>query len=150
MTEGYDDLWSVPCDARVITTNGDINAKGELVMGRGCALQAKQRYPWLPKILAHEVIQYGNQPYVIALDNTWTQLDVPIITMPVKHHWHERADLDLIVTSAKRIVTWVDTLEYRKVVMPRPGCGNGRLTWDVVKPLLAELLDDRFHVVTHA
>ena len=34
-----------------------------------------------------------------------------------------------------------------KVYMARPGCGNGQLKWEDVKPLIAPILDDRFIVV---
>ena len=33
------------------------------------------------------------------------------------------------------------------VVLPRPGCGNGGLRWQDVRPLLGLSLDDRFIVV---
>lgn len=32
--------------------------------------------------------------------------------------------------------------ERTKVVLPRPGCGNGRLVWADVKPVLAGLPDE--------
>ncbi len=34
-----------------------------------------------------------------------------------------------------------------KVYLVRPGCGNGQLKWEDVKPLIAPILDDRFIVV---
>ncbi len=34
------------------TTNAVINSKGELVMGRGAALEMKQKYPGIEKALA--------------------------------------------------------------------------------------------------
>ena len=42
MREIFGNLWEAECDLRVITTNPMINAKGQAVMGRGCALEAKQ------------------------------------------------------------------------------------------------------------
>jgi hypothetical protein len=32
--------------------------------------------------------------------------------------------------------------------MPRPGCGNGKLDWRVVRLILRPYLDDRFTVVS--
>jgi hypothetical protein len=34
------------------------------------------------------------------------------------------------------------------VLVPRPGCGNGQLDWEDVKPILLDHFDDRFIVVT--
>ncbi len=45
MIEEFGDIWEIPGDARVITTNGVVRKDGACVMGRGVALQAKMRYP---------------------------------------------------------------------------------------------------------
>ena len=39
-------------------------------------------------------------------------------------------------------------LKWQVVVLPRPGCGNGRLDWFLVERTIAPWLDDRFVVVT--
>jgi O-acetyl-ADP-ribose deacetylase (regulator of RNase III) len=70
-----------------------------------------------------------------------------LVVFPVKHEWMELADLALIQQSAYELIALADRLEWRRVVLPRPGCGNGGLTWDQVQPLLWDL-DDRFVVVT--
>ncbi|KKK48761.1 hypothetical protein LCGC14_3141900, partial [marine sediment metagenome] len=44
----------------VITTNGTVKANGEAVMGRGVALQAKRKFPALPKLLGKQIQQVGN------------------------------------------------------------------------------------------
>lgn len=33
------------------------------------------------------------------------------------------------------------------VLLPRPGCGNGKLQWDFVKREIEDLLDDRVTIV---
>lgn len=145
MKETRADLWEVEADLRVITTNGTVRADGCLVMGRGCAWEAKERYPGLDKSLGGSVHAEGN----IALWNPRTNL----ITFPVKHNWWEKADIALIEESARDLVGITDLLEEiwgrpLKVVVPRPGCGNGGLEWEDVKPVIEPLLDDRFTVVT--
>lgn len=71
-----------------------------------------------------------------------------LASFPVKHHWHERADPELIRRSAEQFVALADKFGYERVVMPRLGSGNGGLPWREVRPLLEEVLDKRFTVVT--
>lgn len=71
-----------------------------------------------------------------------------IASFPVKHHWREPADLALIRRSAYQLVALADKFGYSRVVLPRTGAGNGRLVWRDVRPTLAEVLDNRFSVVS--
>jgi hypothetical protein len=71
----------------------------------------------------------------------------PLIAFPVKHVWSDPADPDLIVASAHSLVCLADQRGWQRVLIPRPGCGNGRLNWADVRALLADILDDRFVVV---
>jgi len=70
-----------------------------------------------------------------------------IYSFPVKHKWFYKADLKLIKRSCKELVKLVDRDEYKKVVLPRVGCGNGKLEWIDVKPILKKYFDDRFYVI---
>lgn len=60
--------------------------------------------------------------------------------------WHMRADLGLIEESARKLVAYTDYYEWKKVVVPAPGCGNGDLKWSEVKPILEKYFDDRFSI----
>ena len=51
-------------DIVCVTTNGIIKSNGELVMGAGCALEFKNRFPKIPKILGDKIKKSGNLPYV--------------------------------------------------------------------------------------
>lgn len=140
MIEVVGDLWTYPADVRVVTTNGTIKTNGECVMGRGCAKEAKNRWPDIAKVLGEEVRARGNHVNLLRAD--------PIIfSFPVKHEWYEQADPDLITKSAMELSLAIG-LQQKVVVMPRPGCGNGRLRWEDVKPILEPILDNRFHVIT--
>lgn len=136
MIEVTGNLWDYPADVRIITTNGSINSKGECVMGRGCAKEAKERFPSLAKDLGSRIKAEGNHPYAF---------DSGIITFPVKHKWFEWADLLLIRTSVLQLKRMLDPT--KTYVMPRPGCGNGKRTWNEVRPLLADL-PDNVHVIS--
>lgn len=123
-----------------ITTNGMVNSRGQAVMGRGIALQAAQRWPELPRALGHIIIQEGNHVHWLS--------KYRVFTFPVKHHWKQKADLELIQRSCTELVQLCnDICPGVQIFMVRPGCGNGQLSWEEVQPHIAPLLDDRFTVV---
>jgi hypothetical protein len=156
MKEVKGNLWDYPADAIVITTNGTIKKDGSLVMGRGCAFEAKNRYNGIEFDLGESVKKYGNHVHVwgwLGRDGS-DKDDHFLISFPVKYNWWEKADLDLIEKSANELVEYADRVKKegltpKSFVMPRPGCGNGRLNWKEVKPILEKYLDDRFHVITY-
>lgn len=136
MKEITGNLWDYQVDGNiVITTNGAVNSRGECVMGRGTAAQAKVRYPHLPKLLGTKIITSGNHVY---------SLTYGLYSFPVKHHWSDFADPELISRSAIELLNLVN--DSQLIFLPRPGCGNGGLKWENVKPLL-RCLDDRFTIV---
>lgn len=147
MREARGQLWTyTPSDAICITTNGWLRKDGQAVMGRGCAAEAKQRYPHLPGVLGNMIREFGN--HVNYLD--FTDDHKPIFAFPVKHRWWEKADLELIRQSAHELVKITDAMNLMHVLLPRPGCGNGQLNWPDVREVIAPILDDRIIVITYA
>ena len=125
----------------VISTNGTITKSGKLVMGRGVALQAKERIKYIDSTLAYYIKQFGNKPVLL--------MGEKIITFPVKHNWFEKADLKLIEISAKSLIKSLNSMTFTqedKIYLPRVGCMNGGLDWKDVKPILEKYLDERFVV----
>lgn len=161
MREGYGNLWDLvqPTEAIVITTNGTIAFNGRGVMGRGIALEAKRRIKGIERILGDHLATHGNHAWYLARgSDKYPGPQFGIIFMPVKHEWWQNADPDLIVQSAHELVKLADAeqrifepaahIEWENIWMPRPGCGNGHLDWDDVRPLIEPILDDRFIAVT--
>lgn len=143
MIEVIGDLWEYePADVRVITTNGFVKNNGEAVMGRGCAREAKQKFPDISLELGVSIKKKGNIPFYFR--------KYGIMTLPVKHVWYEKADLDLICESCSLMVNGLvnNHSEWKNVLIPRPGCGNGQLDWTQVKIAIEPLLDDRFRIIT--
>ncbi len=128
----------------VITTNGALNSRGECVMGRGTAAQAKNRYPGLARRIGKMIESYGNHVHLFQMD---TEEGEMLVTFPVKHHWDESADAVLIGRSVVELKNLVQRTHANKIFLPRPGCGNGGLSWNTVGPFLRDMLDDRFTVV---
>jgi hypothetical protein len=124
-----------------ITTNGDINRHGECVMGRGIALTVKTYYPEAAHQLGQLIKAEGNIVHQFFTTPKGTRL----LAFPVKHHWMEEANIDLIARSAHQLMDFLQPGE--TALLPRPGCGNGRLKWVNVEPILKAILDDRVSVV---
>jgi len=126
-----------------ITTNGFVKKDGTAVMGAGTAAQAVKIFQDeninLPDLLGKALMDKGN---VI------TRLTTQLYTFPVKEAWYEKASLRLIKKSVSRLneIIEEDNDKTKIYVLPRPGCGNGGLKWERVKPLL-ESLPDRVWVI---
>ena len=145
MLEKAGDFWTELGDAHVITTNGNVK-DGRCVMGRGVALQARNRFPGLDRFLGSCIRESGNRVHSLG---DWTRADgaaYSLFSFPVKRNFWEQASLELIRHSVRELVIEVPPA-YQKVVMVRPGCGNGRLKWDVVKEELKMILNDRFVIM---
>lgn len=144
MKEVTGNLWDYPADVICVTTNGFIKKDGTCVMGRGCAYEASQKDKTFPALLGHHIKMNGNVVGMIGVIN-----GKPVLSFPVKHKWFEKADLALIEQSAKQLRQWADYQDLpTTIVIPRPGCGNGKLAWEDVKAVLAPILDDRFHIIS--
>lgn len=146
MREAFGDIWSlavsIPYSVVIITTNGTVKKNKALVMGKGIAKEALDRYPKLDVTLGHHVRQRGNTPMLAQQrDGLW------LATMPTKYDWRTAADIELIIDSAKELQEilplWAPE---RTFLMPRPGCGNGDLDWAVVKSFIEPILCDQFVV----
>lgn len=162
MKEAYGNIWELSGNAGlrdsiyngiVITTNGFVKKNGALVMGRGIALQARTYFPDIDVMFGRVVKTEGNHVHWIRYKGV-----IDFFTFPVKPEygahgepgWRVQAEPELIERSAHEIVALVNSLPLRyNILMPRPGCGNGGLKWDLVKPIIEPILDDRFTVVTY-
>ena len=149
MREASGDLWRIPADARCITTNGVVKSNGSrpstLVMGAGVAAQAATKYPTLPQIWGAKVLASGNAVYHAAFETN------NLVSFPTKHDYREKSSLPLIQLSCEQLMSLIDQMGWRDVVLPRPGCGLGGLHWESqVKPAIETRLDNRVIVITHA
>ena len=142
MKEVYGDLWTYqvppPCTKVIcITTNGDTNKHGLAVMGRGVAKQAADFYPGLRKVYG-EMLKTGPLRCRVIAETGW----IPLIAFPVKYHWFKKASLELISKSIRELEDEARLHKNYVFLLPRPGCGNGGLKWEQVKPLLKDLPDN--------
>lgn len=160
------DMFLAQADAICLTTNPVAKANGAIVMGRGNALYARRCWYGIDKLLGSKLKKYDGKPRVLCLtkadaevpylplprENGKLLVPVPwhVVSFPVKYHWREKSDLELIKKSCKQLLRLADKKKWETILLPRPGCGNGQLHWKKqVLPLLKEYFgsDDRIVVV---
>jgi hypothetical protein len=141
-----EDIWEKHKQGKyiIIPTNGDWNRFGEAVMGRGLALQAKTNFPLLPKMLGNLLKKHGNIGFEFPMWN--------LFTFPVKIHWSEQANLELIEQSTKDLEEFELCIKSKinfplPIYLPKVGCGNGKLDWADVKPILEKYLNPEKFII---
>jgi len=140
MIEECGDFWTIPADLRCITTNGALRRSGNAVMGKGIALEARKRYHDIEAILGSFINKYGNHVFLLGYN---------LISFPTKHHWKQDSDIQLIRRSARELVCLLKDNSARRVLLTRPGCGNGNLKWSDVKVAIQDILIDNKFIVAH-
>ena len=151
MIQRKGNIWLSGADAICVTTNGNVKANGEAVMGRGIALEAANFYPPLPRYLGECIKKHDNHVFFFPLTNENIPNEPVIITFPTKNHWMDDADRVLILRSALQLVKLSHDHSSKRIAIPRPGCGNGKLDWegDVELPLDLIFLEDKFEIWHH-
>ena len=162
------DLFAQKADAICITTNGFVKSNGECVMGKGCAQKATQLWPSIAARLGGLLKEHGNRVMVVGKTDCYAIVSFPV--KPVKETfdgdnavrhmasrfqkgdavpgWACKARTSIIQESARQLVEIADKRGWTNVVIPRPGCGAGELSWSEVEPMLQAILDDRFSSIT--
>lgn len=134
------DLWDQLPEAVVaITTCGQISKKGECIMLRGCARQARERFPGLALKLGELIREGGNHVH---------DLGNGVVSFPVEEGAFDVPDLRIIERSCRELVALTESRGWQQIVVPRPGCGGGGLQWETVRPILEPYFDDRFSVIS--
>jgi O-acetyl-ADP-ribose deacetylase (regulator of RNase III) len=106
-------------------------------MGKGIALQFKQAFP--ENFRAYERACKSNavQPGRMFIFPTGTMLNPRyIINFPTKRHWRGDSRLEDIESGLKALIEEIRSLNIRSIAVPPLGCGNGKLDWDVVRPMM--------------
>lgn len=131
-------MWSVFHDTGMfmITTNPKEKNDGSIVMGRGIALEAKQRFPTIPHDFGRKLrnADFRNIGMIGEYDGT------PIWWFMVKDHWARPARLDIIADSSDMLNRFIR--RDIRVDLNFPGIGNGKLNREDVLPLLEDLPDN--------
>lgn len=109
---------------------------GKAIMGRGVAAQYAERYPGVPHLLGGLIKASPRTPHLAWMQN--------IVGIPVKRHWLDNADLELIQTGLHALTQY----DCKAVYLPLLGAGYGGLDPLASLTLMASILkDSRFCLV---
>ena len=141
MVEIRGDLWARHAAGEIvaITTGGAVDRNGACLMPRGCAAQAKKKFPGIEIVLGGLISRYGNHVYDIVNR---------IVSFPVENSPYENPDTRIIERSCHELFDLSERSGWNRVVVPRPGCGGGGLIWDDVRRILDRHFDDRFQIIS--
>lgn len=131
------DLFQSGAEALVNT----VNCVG--VMGKGLALQFKNRYPENYALYRKACSQGRVQPgklYVVSVYEDFNKKI--IINFPTKYHWRNPSEYIYITSGLADLRYVINDLRIRSIAIPPLGCGLGGLRWDVVKNLITDALKD--------
>jgi len=130
MQEKVCDIWLEPGEFRCLPTSGALTSSGEAVLDARVAREAAQRYQGLAADLGRLIAARGNHVHLIRPG---------LVSFPVRQYEWAKPTTEIIERSARELAALVGTA---KTLLPRPGCEEGQLTWEMVAPVLSFLPDN--------
>lgn len=130
-------LLSAPVEALVNT----VNTVG--VMGKGIALQFKERFPQnfqaYKKACSNGEMQIGT---MFMFTEATTDGEKIIINFPTKKEWYRKSQYNFIEEGLKDLAKVLKEKQIKSIAIPPLGCGNGGLNWNIVKQMIEKYLAD--------
>lgn len=117
-----------------------VNTKG--VMGKGLALQFKQKYPYNFKAYAENCKKGLLKPGVLNVNLEFDEHGQrDIINFPTKTDWRKPSEYSYIEKGLQSLVEYINKYHIRSIAMPMLGCGCGGLDRSKVKEMIYKYLD---------
>ena len=110
------------------------------VMGKGIALAFKKAYPDNYKEYKQAVDDGKLQIGSLLVTETDKLQPKYIINFPTKKHWRHPSKLSYIREGMESLAKIIKSKDIKSVAIPPLGCGNGKLNWDEVKPIMEHYL----------
>ena len=130
-------IFDVEAEALVNT----VNLEG--VMGKGIALQFKQRFPGnFTKYKAackDHSISIGKS---LVVKEVWKNNPIWIINFPTKTTWRKNSEYEYIDKGLDDLIEIISNYGIRSIAIPPLGAGNGKLDWKVVKGMIENKLSN--------
>lgn len=125
------------------------------VMGKGVALAIKLAYPEVHSHyrrlfkMGHLRIGHITVAFVDEMRSGPIKL---VVNFPTKDHWHNPSELEYIRLGLLDLPRVIDYYKIKSIGIPALGCGNGKLNWQEVKPMIIEFakqMGDKLHCVVY-
>jgi len=129
----YDDIF----DSEADTLTNTINIVG--VMGKGLALEFKQRYPDMfkdYKSRCNNGLVIMGEPYL------YKDKVIKVLNFPTKNHWRDKSNIKDIEKGLAFLSSNYKDMDIKSLALPPLGCGLGGLNWKDVRPLVYKYLDN--------
>ncbi len=112
------------------------------IMGKGIALQFKEKYPENYKAYKHACdagkVTIGK---MFVTDNGFLSQPRYIINFPTKKHWKGKSDIEFIRSGLQDLKAVIAERGIKSIAIPPLGAGNGGLDWNEVKNLITKELE---------
>ena len=113
------------------------------VMGKGIALMFKERFPDNFREYAAACktgdVRLGE---MFVTENHELVGPKWIVNFPTKDHWRSRTKLEWIEQGLKSLARVIEERRIGSIAVPPLGCGNGRLNWQDVRPVIESALSE--------
>ena len=110
-------------------------------MGKGIALQFKQAFPSNFKAYERACKAGEIQPGRMFIFETGMMVNPKyIINFPTKRHWRGKSRMEDIELGLAALAEAVKRLKIRSIAIPPLGCGNGGLSWAVIRPRIVQVM----------
>lgn len=126
-------------DAKTEALVNTVNTVG--VMGKGIALQFKNRFPHNYKVYrdACKEGEFSIGEILTVFDGDLLNRQY-ILNFPTKAHWKAPSKIEYIKTGLKALKIELEKHAIKSVAIPPLGCGNGGLDWEEVKKIMLDEL----------
>jgi len=113
------------------------------VMGKGIALQFKNRYP-TNYMVYREACKKGELSIgkILVVKEGDLINQKFIVNFPTKQHWRSPSEISYIQYGLVALKKAIQEYDIQSIAIPPLGCGLGGLDWDVVKPMIVEAFQD--------
>lgn len=111
------------------------------IMGRGIALQFKNRFPENFKAYAVACKKQQVQPgHMFVFETRTLSLPHYIVNFPTKRHWRGKSRMEDIISGMEDLAKFIQERKITSIAVPPLGSGLGGLDWNKVRTLIESAL----------